>query len=94
MHHGLCESSSNRAKSLELIEPGLNERLNVATTGALRPTLVALLAGVKAITWNGRGGRYGRAAGGEVGQLGVAAAVGIVPARSYGPLHAPTQIAC
>ena len=44
------------AKSLELIEPGLKERLNVATTGAFRPTLVALLAGVKASTWNAAAG--------------------------------------
>ena len=32
---------------------GLKERLKVATTGARRPTLVALAAGANAMTWKG-----------------------------------------
>ena len=51
MHHGLCESPLKRAKSLELRVLGLKERLNVAVTGARRPTLVAPEDGVKTDTW-------------------------------------------
>ena len=58
-HHGAWLSPANKPKSalalFGLMEPGLNERLKVAVTGARRPTLVALFAGVNAKTWNGAG---------------------------------------